>query len=166
MWLAVPWLGATLYLGVGLAPALGARLAAVLGGLMALLALPPLWAGWRRLRTQEPVVSISRFGLHDRRLTRRLIPWQDIAAVHLGTYGDEQALLLDFRDLGVALQHVRRGQLGPTLAERGWGSRDQVGVVLGPLQCRHADVLALCQRHLKRVHADALTAAAAADSGP
>jgi hypothetical protein len=159
--LSAAWLGMAAFAGVGMAAVLGPRFAALTGGAMALLALVPIWRSLRRLQQREPIVSISRFGIHDRRLTQRLIPWQDISGMRLGTFESSTALLIEFQDLGVAQRHLGASGVVTSVLSLTQRRRAHVGVTLGPLQCRNADVLALCVGHLQRVHADPAADAAA-----
>jgi hypothetical protein len=150
--LSAAWLAFSAFGGLAMAAVLGPRFMWPMGVFMALPAMVPLWKGLRRLQQREPIVSISRFGIHDRRLTQRLIPWQDISGLRLGVYQSSQALLIEFQDLGVARRHMGARGVVTAVLSLGERSRAHAGVTLGPLQCRNADVLALCVGHLRRVH--------------
>lgn len=68
------------------------------------------WAAWRvarRLKDQEPVVTISQEGLRDRRIREAVIPWSAISAIEPFEAESTPFIGIEFHDPGAIMPTAR-----------------------------------------------------------
>ena len=126
------------YYGYFLVAGFSTSTAATLKGL-AILCLPflliYLWVAGSSIKAllwRGPVLILDQHGITDRRHGDRLIPWHDLAGVHLGQDGNKAALILKFHNLSVAKAHMGNWRLPSAVMNRILHFGEWF-VILGPL---------------------------------
>lgn len=103
-----------------------------------------------RLRNREPIVTIDRHGIRDRRVRDVPIPWTEIRKLYLGPYRGSTSLLVAFHSSDAMRRSLGRDMgLDGFLTEAGNfinAPGAQWGVQLGPLRCSAREVLSTSQR--------------------
>jgi hypothetical protein len=114
--------------------------------ILLILLLPFVPGAIRALTTTEPVVTLSKDGIHDVRNSPEFVRWQDVGSINLGMRRSNRSyLILTYRELDTARAHAGRAP-DLKLVARALTGQGNWHANLRLLKCDREQVLELAKR--------------------